>query len=363
MSASSATTKASTTATTKTSSPSSLASAQTSKRLKKEMYKYEAPWLVYAMNWSERPDKPYRLAIGSFLEDFTNRVSIIELDDTDDAQGSFKKKATFEHPYPPTKIMWVPDRLGRHEDLLATTGDYLRIWGVDEATGEVTRRAILNNNRLSEFCAPLTSFDWSRSDPATIGTSSIDTTCTIWDVTTQTARTQLIAHDKEVYDIAFSNDRNVFATVGADGSMRMFDLRQLEHSTIVYETGSGADTKPLLRLSWNKQDDNYLAAVAMDSNKAIVIDIRVPSLPAAELQGHQDVVNAVAWAPHSSLHLCTAGEDHRALIWDLSPLPKPVGDPILAYNARNHVNQLQWSTAQPDWIGITYANTVEILRV
>jgi DDB1- and CUL4-associated factor 7 len=49
-----------------------------------------------------------------------------------------------------------------------------------------------------EYCSPLTSFDWSEADPNTIGTSSIDTTCTIWDVTTGAPRTQLIAHDKEV---------------------------------------------------------------------------------------------------------------------------------------------------------------------
>jgi len=34
----------------------------------------------------------------------------------------------------------------------------------------------------SEFCAPLTSFDWNESDPSIIGTSSIDTTCTIWNI-------------------------------------------------------------------------------------------------------------------------------------------------------------------------------------
>ena len=41
-------------------------------------------------------------------------------------------------------------------------------------------------------------------------------------------RTQLIAHDKEVFDIAFSRaggGRDIFASVGADGSVRMFDLR------------------------------------------------------------------------------------------------------------------------------------------
>lgn len=36
--------------------------------------------------------------------------------------------------------------------------------------------------------------------------------------------TQLIAHDKEVYDIAWGGP-GVFATVSADGSVRVFDLR------------------------------------------------------------------------------------------------------------------------------------------
>lgn len=38
-------------------------------------------------------------------------------------------------------------------------------------------------------------------------------------------KTQLIAHDKEVYDIAFASGKDIFGTVGADGSLRMFDLR------------------------------------------------------------------------------------------------------------------------------------------
>ena len=50
--------------------------------------------------------------------------------------------------------------------------------------------------------------------------------------------------------------------LGADGSVRMFDLRHLEHSTIIYED---PQHHPLLRLAWNKQDPNYLATMAMDS--------------------------------------------------------------------------------------------------
>lgn len=126
-------------------------------------------------------------------------------------------------------------------------------------------------------------------------------------------KTQLIAHDKEVYDIAFSRaggGRDMFASVGADGSVRMFDLRHLEHSTIIYEDPAHT---PLLRLAWNKQDPNYLATIAMDSCEVIILDVRVPCTPVARLNNHRACVNGIAWAPHSSCHICTAGRTLKIL--------------------------------------------------
>jgi WD repeat-containing protein 68 len=74
--------------------------------------------------------------------------------------------------------------------------------------------------------APLTSLDWNEVDPSLIGTSSIDTTCTIWNLEVSKAiattkpvegkvKTQLIAHERPVHDIAFSkfdNGKDTFAT-------------------------------------------------------------------------------------------------------------------------------------------------------
>lgn len=45
---------------------------------RKEIYKYEAPWTVYAMNWSVRPDKRFRLALGSFVEEYNNKVRTVK---------------------------------------------------------------------------------------------------------------------------------------------------------------------------------------------------------------------------------------------------------------------------------------------
>ena len=110
----------------------------------------------------------------------------------------------------------------------------------------------------NDFSAPLTSFDWNPESTNIIGTSSIDTTCTIWDIEKAIVFTQLIAHDKEVYDIHFSSMRNVFASVGADGSARQFDLRDLKHSSVLYETDK---LKPILKLAWNRRESNYLALI------------------------------------------------------------------------------------------------------
>jgi len=51
------------------------------------------------------------------------------------------------------------------------------------------------------------------------------------------------------------------------------------------------------------------------------------------------------------------------LIWDLATMPKPITEPILAYNAEAEINTLQWSSSQPEWVAITFNKKVQILRV
>ena len=383
-----------------------------------------------------RNDKKLRLGIGSFLEEYENKVEIVTLDEE---TGKFLNDPNlrFDHPYPCTKLMFVPDKECQHEDLMATTGDFLRIWKINEDVGgtakekanekeeerenddgntnisnnnnnkrnlkkgggggggrdtntekpstsgqqekqqqqqqnasnkqqedgKIELRALLANNKNSEFCAPLTSFDWNETNVNRVGTSSIDTTCTVWDIERECVDTQLIAHDKEVHDIAWGGP-DVFASASADGSVRVFDLRDKDHSTIIYENPEIG--VPLLRLGWNKQDPRYMATFGMDSKVVAIIDIRFPTLPVAELKRHASSVNTLAWAPHSSCHICSAGDDAQALIWDLSAinqLSEGGLDPVLAYEAGAEINQLQWSATQPDWIAIAFSQSLQILRV
>ena len=138
----------------------------------------------------------------------------------------------------------------------------------------------------------------------------------------------------------------------------------------------------------------------MDACEVIILDVRVPCTPVARLNNHRACVNGIAWAPHSSCHVCTAGnnvcqkiegfkisnyiimklirkntkchglyclylgDDHQALIWDIQQMPRAIEDPILAYTAaEGEINQIQWGATQPDWIAICYNKNLEILRV
>ncbi|CAG8607312.1 2041_t:CDS:2 [Diversispora eburnea] len=380
--------------------------------LKKEMYEYRAPWPVYGLDWSKRPgEKAFRLALGSFIEDYANKLQIITLAELayDNPYNrvsnvDFVKVAEIDQDYPITKVLWEPykDSL-KTPDLLATAGDYLRLWEVIDDVGNQSNTIGANNytgfrpqrlihktlltNTKADFNAPLTSFDWNETDPSLAVTSSIDTTCTVWNIETRQAKTQLIAHDREVYDVAFvSGTTEVFASVGADGSVRMFDLRNLEHSTIIYETvmphhsqtsiSHPPQPSPLLRLCFNKIDPNYLATFHMDSTDVQILDVRVPGVPVAELKGHSGTVNCVNWAPNHSGFLCSGGDDSQVLVWDVSGmsthnsgLPNNYNrynhnqDPLLAYKANNEISQLSWSTRCPDWVAIGFGSTVQALKV
>jgi len=39
------------------------------------IHTYEAPWPLYGMNWSNRRETRFRLAVGSFIEDYSNKVT------------------------------------------------------------------------------------------------------------------------------------------------------------------------------------------------------------------------------------------------------------------------------------------------
>ncbi|KAJ3238745.1 ddb1 and cul4 associated factor 7 [Chytriomyces hyalinus] len=367
---------------------------------KSHVIEYRSKFNVYALAWRQTRAE-FGLAIGSCDEAASSHVEVVEKRPGSESQMRCVARADFE--YPVTKLLWAPEKA--QSSLVCSTSDLLRVHELVES-GEgkaLPLRGTLKQNphqkKSSMFSPPLTSFDWSEVDPAVLVTSSIDTTCSVWDMNRLEQKTQLIAHDKAVYDVCFSRNPDIFGSVGADGSLRTFDLRSLEHSTILYETTSRLvsatqtmESQALLRIAWNRLDSNYIAVFgeggsdASGAGKVVVVDVRVPSVALLELSGHrmrkQEVgagaskggsknatiaggVNAIAWAPHSSAHLCTVGEDAYALVWDLSKAaPRTVLDaPLLTYIANEPINNVSWTPGNQDWIGIAAGKTVQALKV
>jgi WD repeat-containing protein 68 len=282
---------------------------------------------------------------------------------------------------------------------------------------KLTPLALLSNSKTPDHTAPLTSLDWNTVNPSLIITSSIDTTCTIWDIPSLTAKTQLIAHDKEVYDVRFcAQSVDVFVSCGQDGSVRMFDLRSLEHSTIIYEpTGKEergisipentaillvhsltiqSDSNggrmsptlaqqtlthppPLLRLATSPHDHHLLATFAQDSNVIRILDVRQPGQALLELRGHGGALNCVEWSPLRRGTLASGADDCQVLIWDLinnnqAPNGAPAGDnvrsPVASWQCEYEVGNLGWvphlaSNDYGEWLGVSAGRGVWGVRL
>jgi len=332
-------------------------------------YAYETPWPCYALAWSTRPDPRFRLAVGSFIEHEANWIQVFQMNNE---SKRLELVTEAEQAFPPTKIMWIPDdgseAHGNKPDLLASTSTMLNLWKIEE--GQLKLQSKFRTRQSKSNLPPLTSFDWSPVSNHRIAASSVDTTCTIWNLEKQKVETQLIAHDKAVYDIAFSPVGSFFASVGADGSMRLFDQRKLEISTIMFEAPSA-----LLCLAWNKRNSNHIAASSLD-NGVMIIDIRkapqsLASLP--HIDSSVTSVNSIAWAPNSRSHLL-CGTDDGAFIWDgrdatgrqdaaSEATSHQRSCPVMGYACDREVNSVQWPASQPDCVALGMAKQVAVVTV
>lgn len=107
-----------------------------------------AKWPLYGLAWCSRSAGPPRLAIGSFIEEYSNKVQVVQQNDNE-----LKLLGTFDHPYPTTKIGWIPDPGSAHPDLIGTTGDFLRLWDAG-ADGPPKLKCLLNNVRVNRIAYP-----------------------------------------------------------------------------------------------------------------------------------------------------------------------------------------------------------------
>ena len=365
--------------------------------------RYEAPFPLFALDWSEEDF----VAVGSYKEDTFNKLQILHSSDL----ISWNKVGEENCMFPLSRIQWCPN--GRSQQL-ATCSDSLRLWNYTDFTlQEQINLSFYRYNKSGGSGSasslgqlpPVSSFHWNKIDPNLIISSSIDTTCTVWDLQSPNyVKTQLIAHDSEVYDVKFlAQSTQLFASCGGDGSVRVFDLRSLAHSTIIYEPngqsaatlsqsqdsggasgtsrdGSNSDNA-LLRLEPSPFDPNVVATFAHDSSNVLILDMRYPGAAVLTLEGHSGAVNQIQWHQSRQNVLITCADDCQALLWDLNTQLTAAATPSVsskwnnsktarsidtsqqAYNDTNYeINNIVWRP-QGDWFGCNLGRQFQSVRV
>lgn len=225
---------------------------------------YNSDTNLYGLSIQNNPNS-LRLAISSLEISSQNKIEIVEYSKEKEKIFNVANETTI---FPQSKLTWCPNL--NNNNLLAASSDNLRIYKFNEINSKLN--LTIDFNKKKKNSGPITSMDWNRINPNLIAVCSVDTTCTIWDLTKQEIKTHLIAHDKEVFDISFGSNENTFISTGADGSIRLFDLRALDTCSVIFES---LDQSPINRIKWNCIDDHFIAATLQDKNFVYIIDTRV----------------------------------------------------------------------------------------
>eukprot|EP01067_Filipodium_phascolosomae_P000032 Filipodium_phascolosomae@DN1024_c0_g1_i1.p1 len=123
--------------------------------------------------------------------------------------------------------------------------------------------------------------------------SSLDSTCTIFNVEEKSIEHSIRAHTGEVMDVCWGPVPCLFASVGSDSCARLFDTRCLKNSALVYRQQMQLR---LVRIDWRANCLGILSDGSTGQQATIVVDIRRPHLPQSEIFSPIRS-NAISWTP------------------------------------------------------------------
>ena len=304
------------------------------------------------------------LAVSSLNMSSNNNISILSFNQEDKEEednnininnNSIILKSKVECSFPVSSILFSPHL--ENKNLLISTSDLLYLYSYDNE--KISLNAAFTKRR-KDYCGPLTACDWSHVNNSIVGVSSVDSTCSLWDLNKKEVTYMSIAHDKEVYDISLGPDEFTFMSTGADGSVRLSDSRTPNSVNILFET---KEKIPLTRIKWNLLNPNFILTVVVDKNEIYVLDQRDLTYPYAILKVHTNVVNNAIWAPQSNTNFISVSDDKSALIWDIYCDSNKPEEYIMKYEAKYEIENVSWGDVTKNWIGIIDGNQAEVLRI
>lgn len=220
------------------------------------------------------PFQPFTIAFNSPYAS-TTRLAICSLEKT---QGNWLKTVQLVGPsvineaiipvsLPITAAMFSPFPTRRGAERLITTSESLKIWDVSADNLTVRQNVVID-----EAKDPLTCVDWSLISETVALTGSAGGEAFAVDIQEGTCLARIVAHDHAINDAKFCGPTTTFVTAGFDGSVRFFDLRDLESSFVYFQAAF-----PLQRVETSALN-GYIATFGK-SGCVSIIDSRKPGMP------------------------------------------------------------------------------------
>ncbi|KAG6813241.1 Histone acetyltransferase type B subunit 2 [Tricholoma furcatifolium] len=162
---------------------------------------------------------------------------------------------------------------------------------------------------------------WNPNTSGHILAASEDMTVCHWDINSYTKgnattlpTTVFKGHTSVVGDVDWhASDENVFASVGDDKMLMIWDKRTPENPTSKVQ----AHEQEILAVAFSPSTPHLLITGGADKT-CILHDTRTPGRTLHVFESHTDEVLHVAWSPHSPSVFASASSDRRINVWDLS---------------------------------------------
>ena len=137
------------------------------------------------------------------------------------------------------------------------------------------------------------------------------------------------SHTSSIEDLQWSpSETTVFASVSADRSLRLWDIRSRDRKSVIAATN--AHDADINVLSWNTgSKSSFLVVTGGDEGALKVWDLRnlsggskkggsATSTPVASFNWHQSPITSVEWHPTEDSCFAASSADDSVTLWDLS---------------------------------------------
>lgn len=155
---------------------------------------------------------------------------------------------------------------------------------------------------------------------------SIDSTVCVWDKSQFAPETKplhtLNFHKKEVYDVGFSNNQNMFASVADDSMVAIWDVRTL-NAPVQYKKAS---ENGLNAVCFSPVWENTLVTGGQEDGDIHLWDLRMFDSPLSILYGHEKAVSVMEFCPTKPTVLASGAQDNKVSLWDLMKIGEEVPD-------------------------------------